>query len=125
MIFLLDAHALVWWLLDDPELSASARSAIADPANDIVVSAATVWELAIKRANGKIRLDVDLTSEIAAAGFSGLPVTLGDAEVASSLPLHHRDPFDRMLVAQAQRLDAIVVSRDPALAAYGVNALTA
>ena len=80
MILLLDAHALVWWLLDDPKLSAGARGATSDAGNDVLVSAATVWELAIKRAAGKIKLAVDLTAAIDAAGFSGLPVTLTDAE---------------------------------------------
>ena len=125
MILLLDAHALVWWLLDDPKLSRAAHGAIADPANDIVVSAATVWELAIKRAAGKIKLAADLSAAVESAGFSGLPVTTVDAEAAAGLPMLHHDPFDRMLVAQALRLDATIVSRDALLEPYGVPILQA
>jgi PIN domain nuclease of toxin-antitoxin system len=125
MILLLDAHALVWWLTDDPSLDARARSAIRDPANDVLVSAATIWELGIKRANGRIALESNLSAAIDAAGFSGLPITSEDAERASGLPPHHQDPFDRMLVAQAQRLDAVIVTRDRAITAYEVEALPA
>ena len=125
MILLLDAHALVWWLADAPRLSPVARGAIADAANDVVVSAATVWELAIKRSAGKIKLADDLAGAIEAAGFSGVPVTMADAEVAAALPPLHRDPFDRILVAQALRLDATIVTRDRLLEAYGAPILSA
>jgi PIN domain nuclease of toxin-antitoxin system len=125
VILLLDAHALVWWLADDPTLSVAARGAIAEAGNDVIVSAATVWELAIKRAVGKIKLTDDLSAAVEAAGFSGVPVTMVDAEQAAALPAHHHDPFDRMLVAHALRLDATVVSRDAALDDYGVNRLPA
>ena len=125
MILLLDAHALLWWLDDRPTLVASARATIADPANDVLVSAATVWELGIKRALGKLHVTADVRGAIDRAGFSGLPITLEDAKSAAELPLHHRDPFDRMLVAQAQRLDAVIVSCDRAFAAYGVPILQA
>lgn len=125
MILLLDAHALVWWLRGDPELSDAARRAITDPSNAVLVSAATIWELALKRARGKINLDGNLATAIADAGFSSLPVTGEDAEHAAALPAHHRDPFDRMLVAQAARLDAILVTRDRAMGAYDVHVLGA
>jgi PIN domain nuclease of toxin-antitoxin system len=125
VILLLDAHALLWWLGDEPKLSGAARAAIADPANDTLVSAATVWELAIKQGLGRLEIAADLVVELDRVGFSGLPVTLEDGAAAGALPPHHRDPFDRMLVAQAQRLDALVVTRDRAFAAYGINVLTA
>ncbi len=125
MILLLDANALVWWLAEDPNLDAAARSAIRDDRNDVLVSAATVWELAIKRAKGRIRLTLDLADAIEHAGFQGLPVTLANAEAAAALPPHHGDPFDRMLVAHALELAATVVSRDAMLDAYGVNRLPA
>jgi PIN domain nuclease of toxin-antitoxin system len=125
VILLLDAHALLWWLGDEPKLSGAARAAIADPANDTLVSAATVWELAIKQGLGRLEIAADLVAELDRVGFSGLPVTLEDGAAAGALPPHHRDPFDRMLVAQAQRLDALVVTRDRAFAAYGINVLTA
>ena len=125
MILLLDANALVWWLADDATMSPGAREAIASPRNDVLVSAATVWELAIKRAAGKIALAGDLVAAVEQAGFSGLPVTMTDAEAAAGLPHRHHDPFDRMLVAQALRLDATIVSRDPQLEPYGVRVLSA
>ena len=125
MILLLDSHALVWWLSDHPVLTRTARSVIADPANEILVSAASVWELAMKRAAGKLDIVADLAAAIEAAGFIGLPITLADAEAAAALPLRHKDPFDRMLVAQAARLDAVVVSRDPAFASYDIHVMPA
>ena len=125
MILLLDAHALVWWLDDDRALSQEARSAVADPTNEVVVSAASVWELAIKRAKGKIELPADLAEAVAEAGFSSLPITPGDAEAAAALPAHHGDPFDRMLIAQAARVDALIVTRDRVFEAYGVSVIPA
>lgn len=125
MILILDAHALIWTLAGEPTLSGPARSSIADPANDVLVSAATVWELAIKRASGKIILPASLGEAIEAHGYRGLPITADDAELAASLPPHHRDPFDRLLIAQALRLDAVIVSRDRAFARYGVHQLLA
>jgi PIN domain nuclease of toxin-antitoxin system len=125
VILLLDTHALIWWLDDAPTLSADARAAIEDKTNDVLVSAASAWELAIKIANGKLRLEVDLPADIEAAGFIGLPISIADAQAAASLPPHHSDPFDRMLIAQARRIDAVIVSRDVAFAAYGVNQLPA
>ena len=125
MILLLDGHALLWWLRDDANLSGAARATIADPQNDVIVSAAAVWELAIKQASGRLEIDADLPGAIERAGFSGLPISLADAEAAAALPQHHRDPFDRMIIAQALRLDAVVVTRDRAFGAYPVKILTA
>ena len=125
MILLLDAHAVLWWLADDPTLHPDARSAIADPANDVLVSVASIWEISIKRALGKLTSPPGLTDAVVGAGFDVLPITGDDAERAGSLPPHHRDPFDRMLVAQSERVDAVVVSRDTAFAAYGIDRLPA
>ena len=125
MILLLDAHAVLWWLADEAALDAAARSAIADPANGVLVSAATIWEIEIKRALGKLDAPAGLLDAVEEAGFDVLPITGPDAELAGSLPAHHRDPFDRMLVAQADRVGAIVVSRDAAFMAYGVDVLSA
>jgi PIN domain nuclease of toxin-antitoxin system len=125
VILLLDAHALLWWLADDPTLSDPARHAIAEPSTEVLVSAATVWEISIKRGLGKLEAPVGLIDAIEASGFSGLPVTLADGEAVAALPGHHRDPFDRMLVAQAARLDAVIVSRDDSFAAYDCDVLTA
>lgn len=125
MILLLDAHTVLWWLADDPTLVAAARSAIADPANDVLVSAATVWEIAIKRALGKLDAPDGMMEALEAVGCDFLPITGVDAELAGALPAHHRDPFDRMLVAQGQRVSGRIVSRDSAFAAYGMNVLPA
>jgi PIN domain nuclease of toxin-antitoxin system len=125
VILLLDAHTVLWWLADDPTLDQGARSAIADPANDVLVSGASIWEIEIKRALGKLAAPVGLVTAIHEAGFDVLPITGDDAERAGSLPAHHRDPFDRMLVAQAQRVGALVVSRDLAFAPYRADVLPA
>lgn len=125
MILLLDAHALLWWLSDDATLDDAARQSITDPSNEVIVSAATVWEIEIKRHLGKLEAPDRLVATIELAGFGSLPITAVDAERAAALPAHHRDPFDRMLVAQAARLDATIVSRDPAFAPYGAPILPA
>ena len=125
MILLLDAHALLWWLGDDATLRREAREAIASPLNDVFISAAIVWELAIKRRLGKLAAPTDLASALKRDSMTGLPIAIADAEAAGALPPHHRDPFDRMLVAQAQRLGALIVTRDQAFAAYGVEVLPA
>lgn len=125
MILLLDAHALLWWLSDDPTLQAAAHRSIADPENDVLVSAATIWEIELKRVAGRLRAPETLLDAIRDAGMETLPITGADAAAAAALPMHHADPFDRMLVAQAQRLDALIVSRDRALDAYQVEVLPA
>ncbi len=125
MILLLDSHALVWWLANDPTLRPEARDAIASPLNDVLVSAASVWEIAIKRHLGKLVAPSVVAAVLESESMSGLPITTHDAESAAALPAHHRDPFDRMLVAQARRVGAVIVTRDPAFAAYGVDVLLA
>jgi len=125
VILLLDAHAVLWWLADDPDLDPVARSAIADPTNDVLVSAATILEIAIKQALGKLAAPAGLVAAVEEAGFDVLPITGRDAESAGTLKAHHRDPFDRMLVAQADRVGAVVVSRDRAFLAYGAEVLPA
>ena len=125
MILLLDAHVVLWWLADDATLDPAARSAIAHPGNDVLVSAASIWEIEIKRALGKLVAPAGLVGAIKDAGFDVLPITGPDAERAGMLPPHHRDPFERMLVAQAVRIGAIVISRDAAFLPYGVDVLSA
>ena len=120
MRLLLDAHALLWWLANDPTLAPSARVLIADQANEVFVSAATVWEIAIKRELGKLVAPAGVASVLAVEGFDEIAVTGADGEAAAGLPEHHRDPFDRMIVAQAARLGLTIVTRDTAFASYGV-----
>jgi PIN domain nuclease of toxin-antitoxin system len=125
MILLLDAHALLWWLADDPQLEPAAARSIADPENDVLVSAATVWEIEVKRRAGRLQAPTELLDAIRQSGMDTLPITAADAMSAAALPMRHGDPFDRMLVAQAQRLDALIASRDRALHAYDVDVLQA
>lgn len=125
MILLLDAHAVLWALGDPGALVHGTRRAIEDPANSVLVSAASIWELEIKRASDKVRFDVDLIAEIERATMTVLPITARDATDAARLALHHRDPFDRLLVAQARRVEGVLVTRDPVFARYDVEVLAA
>ena len=125
MRLLLDAHALLWWLADDPSLDRNARDLIADPTNEVIVSAVTVWEIAIKRAIGKLSAPDGLAAVLERSGFVEAPVTAADAERAGGLEAIHRDPFDRMLVAQAVRLRAVVVTRDPVFVRYATETVLA
>lgn len=125
MILLLDANVVYWAIADPEQLAAGAREAIASPANDAVVSAASVWELEIKRLAGKLRLDAGLLETLEQTPLPVIAMTDADAVAAAALPMHHRDPFDRMLVAQARRLGAAIVSRDGIFDAYGVDRLAA
>jgi PIN domain nuclease of toxin-antitoxin system len=123
---LLDSHAFLWWLAEDKKLSPEARDAVADPSSIVHVSAATIWELAIKAALGKLDLQgADLVEEIAENDFVELPMTARHSSVAANLPRHHQDPFDRMLIAQAQVEGLTVVTRDPAFRSYGIAILSA
>ena len=121
---LLDTQAVLLALADDPSLSPPARSAIADPANDVFVSAVSVWEIAIKRALGKLRAPVGIAALVEESGFQELVVTSFHAEQAGDLPMHHCDPFDRMLVAQAQAEGLSIVTSDRRIPLYGVRTLS-
>lgn len=124
MKLLLDSHAFLWWLAEDPKLSDGARQAVADPSSIVHVSAATVWELSIKASLGKLDLDgADLLEEIEENGFVELPMTARHSLAAATLPRHHDDPFDRMLIAQGQIEGLAIVTRDPVFRAYGVAIL--
>lgn len=118
---LVDTHAVLWWLDDDPALSLAARSAIADPGNAPLVSAASVWEMAIKRSLGKLRVPDDLPAKLLDGGFEWLAVSALHSWDVRELPLHHRDPFDRLVIAQALRERIGIVTRDRRFGAYGVD----
>lgn len=124
MRLLLDTHAFLWWLAADERMSESAREAVADPDALVFVSAATIWEIAIKTALGRLQAGgADLVEEIGENGFSELPITPRHAWDAGTLPSHHQDPFDRMLVAQARQEGLRCVTRDPAFREYEVKTL--
>lgn len=127
MRFLLDTHALLWWLFDDPQLSTTARDVIADPANEILVSGASAWEMSTKHRLGKLdgasALVGDIPAWIARAGFAELMVSLAHGQRAGSWPLPHRDPFDRMLAAQSAIEDVPLVTKDPAFAGFGIRTI--
>jgi PIN domain nuclease of toxin-antitoxin system len=122
---LLDSHVLLWWLDDDPTLGAAARHEIQEAADEVLISAATVWELEIKRAIGKLSVPRDLIDRIEKNGFRHLEITSENASDAARLPRHHGDPFDRMLVAQAQAEAAVLVTDDEQLRAYAVPVMRA
>ena len=117
MRLLLDTHALLWW--DAGTLPAAVCRRVQD-AEDVFVSAATAWEIAIKSRLGKIVVRGSVTDLIADYGFTELPVSVLHAEVVRALPLHHRDPFDRLLLAQAQAESLTLVTSDEALRGYAV-----
>jgi PIN domain nuclease of toxin-antitoxin system len=121
---LLDTHVLLWWLRDDRRLKSPERSAIADPDAIVHVSAATIWEVAIKKGLG--RLDVDaqaLEREVEAGAMVELPIRWRHARAVAALPRHHDDPFDRLLLAQAQIEALVLVSYDTAFRRYDVPLL--
>lgn len=127
MRLLLDTHALLWWLSGDDALSLAARDAIADPENDVFVSAASGWEIATKYRIGRLPqsalLAADVAGVVAAQGFAELSITLHHGQLAGNLPRIHKDPFDRMLIAQAIVTDMTIVSNEALFAAYGVARL--
>lgn len=117
---LIDTHLLVWWLLDARELSSSARAIMEEPANRIVASVASLWELAIKVSGGKMQLKLEqLPAAIERDGFDILPVLPAHALAVAALPRHHADPFDRMLIAQARSEKLALLTADRTLSAYG------
>jgi PIN domain nuclease of toxin-antitoxin system len=124
MGLLLDTHVVLWWLADDPALSDEIKDRL-DHEPDVYVSAATIWEVAIKQAIGKLSEPVGLPELIKASGFAELPISSQHAMSAARLPLIHRDPFDRMLIAQARDEDLTLVTRDSRCQKYDVAVLAA
>jgi PIN domain nuclease of toxin-antitoxin system len=124
---LLDTHTFLWFVLDDPQLSTTARALVVDPTNDIEVSPATYWEIAIKISLGKYELpepyDVFIEREIATNDFRILPIEPKHTAVLTTLPFHHRDPFDRLLIAQAIVEAIPILSIDAAFDAHPVTRL--
>jgi PIN domain nuclease of toxin-antitoxin system len=121
---LLDTHVLLWWLTDSPELSDDLKDQI-ETELEVYVSSATVWELSIKKTAGKLKLPDDLTGWVARSGLSELPIRLPHGDLAGRLPQIHRDPFDRVLIAQALTEKLTLVTRDGIIHRYDVPVLKA
>lgn len=125
MRLLLDTHALLWWLNDDDKLGDHVRSLILDPENDVLVSAVSLWEITVKLRIGKLDADIDEILEILPAqGFGRLEITDAHLLTLRELPVHHRDPFDHLLMAQAAAEGAHFVSQDQHVPLYGIPFLT-
>jgi PIN domain nuclease of toxin-antitoxin system len=116
---LLDTHAFLWWMDGSPALRQAARAAIEDPQNDVILSVASLWELTIKIALGKLTFPADLETTLGKEGFGVLPITFAHLRALATLPPLHKDPFDRMLIAQSRADGLAIVTADPAFVPYG------
>lgn len=123
MNLLLDTHVLLWWLADDSSLQSAARDAIRDESNIVHVSAATAWEISIKKALGKLDAPDDLANALEVNNFRSLEITVAHATKAGALPRHHDDPFDRLLIAQAQTEQLTLVTHDAKFRAYEISVI--
>jgi len=120
-LLLLDTHILLWWLCNSPRLRVEPRALIANPHHEIYISPASVWEASIKRALGRLEFDTDeLLTALDSGGFRELPITMQHGLVAGNLPRHHDDPFDRMLIAQAQVEGFSIITHDAKFKLYDV-----
>ncbi|GIF12559.1 type II toxin-antitoxin system VapC family toxin [Actinoplanes teichomyceticus] len=122
MSLLLDTHVVLWWLTDDPTLAAEIKERL-DHEPDVYVSPATIWEVAVKQSIGKLDIPADLPERIRDSGFRHLHITAEHAIAAGRLPLIHRDPFDRMLIAQAGVEHLTLVTRDAEIRKYDIDIL--
>ena len=125
MKLLVDSCVIVWWLRSPESLSSQARTAIADPANDVVFSAASVWEIGLKVNKGKLHMPPEFAGVLLSDGFSSLSVTVAHTSRALMLPTVHQDPFDRILIAQALEEGLVIVTRDPTIQQYPLPVLVA
>ena len=125
MRVLVDSAALIWWFADDQRLGVAAADLIEDPSTEAYVSAASAWEIEMKRASDKLRMDGAVPEFLEAGLMYDLPVRLRHAMAAAALPMHHRDPFDRMLVAQALTEGLVLITPDEALRQYEVPLIDA
>ena len=118
---LLDTHVLLWWLADDPKLGTNARAVISDGNNEIYVSADSSWEISIKKRNGKLTGPDNIDNIVEQERFNKLPISLVHGELAGQLPDHHKDPFDRMLIAQAQTEKLTILTADEKFQQYDAS----
>lgn len=123
MKLLLDTHILIWWLTEDKKLSQTEIDIITDSDNIIFISAATAWEIAVKKMIGKLEAPDDLTAALTANNFFELPITIKHSQKLYQLPLHHHDPFDRIMVAQAIAEDLIFMTRDIKIKLYEIRTI--
>jgi PIN domain nuclease of toxin-antitoxin system len=123
MRLLLDTRILLWWLANSPSLSDRARELIADPDNAVFVSAVSLWEIRLKQSLGKLQLPADFEVRLAGESFENLPLLADHTRGVASLPWHHPDPFDRMLIAQAQAAGLTFLTADQIAAQYGDSVL--
>jgi len=121
MRLLLDTHVLLWWLADSPDLGLGHRKLVSDRRNTCYVSAVTVWEISIKVGLGKLEVPTNYLDVIRSQGFVELPISWNHAQSVKKLPDHHRDPFDRLLVAQCAEEGLILLSVDENIRKYGVS----
>jgi PIN domain nuclease of toxin-antitoxin system len=122
---LLDTHALLWWLTDDGRLGRQARELVEDSGNDVLISMVSLWEIAVKTRVGKLEADIrQITDAVQQDGFALLDIRVAHLLTLVGLPLHHRDPFDHLLIAQAITEDATFMSEDHNIAEYPVRSLT-
>jgi PIN domain nuclease of toxin-antitoxin system len=120
---LLDTHAALWWLGGDERFGEAAERELSADGNQVLLSAVVVWEVAIKRSLGKLDAPDDFAEALLGAGVAPLPISLDHAAATERLPWHHRDPFDRLLIAQASIEGAAIVSRDPRFEPYDIGVL--
>ncbi len=125
MSYLLDTHTLLWWLSENPLLSTQAKIIISTPENLIFVSAASAWEISIKKAIGKLDAPDDLEQAIVYNNFISLEITIKDGDLAGKLPNYHNDPFDRMLIAQAMNNNLTILTKDSKIPQYQVKTIRA
>jgi PIN domain nuclease of toxin-antitoxin system len=119
MKLLIDTHLLLWWLISSPQLPARARDLIRDPDNTVFVSAVSAWEIRLKQSLEKLRIPADFSARLEAEPFEKLPLTVRHTAEIAGLQWHHRDPFDRMLVAQAKAEEMFLLTADVVVAKYG------
>lgn len=125
MTLLLDTSAFIWWVTEDARLGPKARAAVADSDRRVHVSAVSAWEIAIKRSLGKLTFDGDVGALVDREDFDELPIRIAHALEAEALPLHHRDPFDRMLIAQSRHENLVILTADRVFTRYDVRLLPA
>jgi PIN domain nuclease of toxin-antitoxin system len=125
MNIFLDTHVLLWWLDDSPFLSDKVRNAIANSENLVVLSSVVIWEIRIKQALGKLVIAPEFYDVIKDEGFEMLSITPDHANAVGELPMHHRDPFDRMIIAQAKLEGLTIATQDPVFKKYDVTVLNA